>query len=58
MKKHLAEIWNAEDVDHARRAVKEFEAAYGIKHSKAVAKVLNDLAALTSLPTATSPAFT
>ena len=28
-KKHLAEIWNAEDAEHARRAVKEFEAAYG-----------------------------
>jgi transposase-like protein len=42
-KKHLAEIWNAEDADHARRAVKEFEAAYGIKHPKAVAKVTDDL---------------
>ncbi|MEQ4725724.1 IS256 family transposase [Nonomuraea sp. B19D2] len=42
-KKHLAEIWNAEDKTHALRAVKEFEAAYGIKHPKAVAKILDDL---------------
>ncbi|GAA2449086.1 IS256 family transposase [Actinomadura vinacea] len=39
-KKHLAEIWNAED---AGRAVMEFEAAYGAKHPKAVAKILDDL---------------
>jgi transposase-like protein len=42
-KKHLAEIWNAEDKAHALRAVKEFEAAYGVKHPKAVAKILDDL---------------
>ncbi|MGP4030050.1 IS256 family transposase [Actinomadura sp. 3N407] len=42
-KKHLAEIWNAEDETHARQAVKAFEAAYGAKHPKAVAKVLDDL---------------
>jgi transposase-like protein len=42
-KEHLAEIWNAEDLKHARRAVKEFEAAYGVKHPKAVAKILDDL---------------
>jgi transposase-like protein len=42
-KKHLAEIWNAEDKTHALRAVKEFQAAYGAKHPKAVAKVTNDL---------------
>jgi hypothetical protein len=28
-KKALAEIWGAEDKDHARAAVKAFEAAYG-----------------------------
>jgi transposase-like protein len=42
-KKHLAEIWNAEDETHARQAVKAFKAAYGAKHPKAVAKVLDDL---------------
>jgi transposase-like protein len=42
-KKHLAEIWNAEDADHARTAVKEFEAAYGVKHPKAVSKIIDDL---------------
>jgi len=43
VKKHLAEIWNAEDLDHARQAVKEFGAAHGAKHPKAVAKVTGDL---------------
>jgi transposase-like protein len=42
-KKALAEIWNAEDKDHALAAVKAFEAAYGAKFGKAVAKVVNDL---------------
>jgi transposase-like protein len=42
-KKHLAEIWNAEDRTHALQAVKAFEAAYGVKHPKAVAKVTDDL---------------
>ncbi|MFD0656089.1 IS256 family transposase [Thermocatellispora tengchongensis] len=42
-KKHLAEIWNAEDRDHAERAVKDFQAAYGAKYPKAVAKVIDDL---------------
>lgn len=41
-KKALAEIWNAEDTDHARRAVKAFEAAYGAKFPKATAKVTDD----------------
>jgi transposase-like protein len=31
------------DKTHARHAVKELEAAYGAKHPKAVAKVLDDL---------------
>ncbi|MGP3921549.1 IS256 family transposase [Nonomuraea sp. 10N515B] len=42
-KKHLAEIWNAEDKEHAERAVKEFQAAYAAKYPKAVAKVVDDL---------------
>jgi transposase-like protein len=42
-KKQLAEIWNAEDKAHALHAVKQFEAAYGVKHPKAVAKILDDL---------------
>jgi len=41
-KKALAEIWNAEDKDHARAAVKAFAAAYGAKFAKAVAKVTDD----------------
>jgi transposase-like protein len=42
-KKALAEIWNAEDRDHALDAVKAFSAAYGAKFPKAVAKVTGDL---------------
>jgi transposase-like protein len=42
-KKALAEIWNAEDTDHARDAVKSFAAAYGVKFPKAVAKITDDL---------------
>jgi transposase-like protein len=42
-KKALAEIWNAEDRRHALDAVKAFEAAYGAKFGKAVAKVTDDL---------------
>ncbi|WP_246265430.1 IS256 family transposase [Acrocarpospora pleiomorpha] len=42
-KKALAEIWNAEDKDHAQTAVKDFQTAYGAKHPKAVAKVADDL---------------
>jgi transposase-like protein len=41
-KKALAEIWNAEDKDHARAAVKAFAAAYGPKFPKAAAKVTGD----------------
>jgi len=41
-KKALAEIWNAEDKDHARTAVKAFAAAYGAKFPKAVAKITGD----------------
>ena len=35
----LAEIYNAEDKDHAMRAVKAFDADYGAKWPKAVAKI-------------------
>src|SRR6266498_383889 len=42
-KKALAEIWGAEDKDHALVAVKAFEAAYGAKFPKAVAKITGDL---------------
>ncbi|MBC6463678.1 IS256 family transposase [Actinomadura sp. HBU206391] len=42
-KKALAEIWNAEDKDHALKAVQAFHAAYGVKFAKAVAKVTDDL---------------
>ena len=41
-KKALAEIWGAEDKDHARAAVKAFDAAYGAKFPKAVAKITDD----------------
>ena len=42
-KKALAEIWNAEDRRHALDAVRAFEAAYGAKFPKAVAKITDDL---------------
>jgi transposase-like protein len=42
-KKALAEIWGAEDKDHARAAAKAFEAAYGAKFPKAAAKIIDDL---------------
>jgi transposase-like protein len=42
-KKALAEVWNAEDRDHARRAVAGFKLAYGAKFGKAVAKVVDDV---------------
>src|SRR5437773_3182749 len=42
-KKALAEIWGAEDKDHALAAAKAFEAAYGAKFPKAVAKITDDL---------------
>ena len=41
-KKALAEIWNAEDKDHARTAVKAFVTAYGAKFPKAAAKITGD----------------
>jgi transposase-like protein len=39
----LAEIYNAEDKDHALRAVKAFALDYGAKYPKAVAKITDDL---------------
>ena len=39
----LAQIWNAEDKDHAAVAVKAFAATYGAKWPKAVAKISDDL---------------
>src|SRR5207302_4090619 len=42
-KKALAEIWGAEDKPHALAAVKAFDAAYGAKFPKAVAKITDDV---------------
>ena len=42
-KASLAQIWNAEDKDHAKAAVKAFAADYGAKWPKAVAKITEDL---------------
>ena len=42
-KKALAEIWNAEDKDHARTAVKAFAATYGARFDRAVFKLTDDL---------------
>ncbi|HRL81710.1 MAG TPA: IS256 family transposase [Propioniciclava sp.] len=39
----LAEITNAEDIDHARTAAKVFAADYGVKWPKAAAKITDDL---------------
>jgi transposase-like protein len=41
-KKALAEIWGAEDKQHALAAVKAFGAAYGTKFPKAAAKITDD----------------
>ncbi len=42
-KKALAEIWNAEDRRHALDAAGRFEALYGAKFPKAVAKITDDI---------------
>ncbi|MDQ2873306.1 MAG: IS256 family transposase [Actinomycetota bacterium] len=42
-KKALAEIWGAEDKQHARQAAKAFAAAYAAKFPKAAAKITDDL---------------
>jgi transposase-like protein len=41
--KALAQIWGAEDKDHARAAVKTFADLYGAKFPKAVAKITDDV---------------
>ncbi len=41
-RKALAEIWNAEDREHAEAAVKAFAKTYGAKWPKAVAKITDD----------------
>jgi len=48
-KKALAEIWRAEDRRHALDAVRAFEAAYGAKIGKAVAKITDDVEVLLAL---------
>ena len=45
-KKALAEIWNAEDRRHALEAVAAFQAGYGAKFPKAVAKIIDDVEVL------------
>jgi hypothetical protein len=42
----LAEIWNAEDREHAEAAARSFVAEYGTKWPKAVAKITDDQEAL------------
>jgi transposase-like protein len=42
-KKALAEIWNAEDKQHAQAAVKVFADLYGAKWPKAVTKITDDV---------------
>jgi hypothetical protein len=42
-RKALAEIWGAEDKDHARTAVQAFADLYGAKFPKAVAKITDDV---------------
>ncbi|GEB24986.1 IS256 family transposase [Brevibacterium aurantiacum] len=42
-KKALAEIWQAEDREHAEAAAKSFAAEYGVKWPKAAAKITDDL---------------
>jgi transposase-like protein len=48
-KKALAEIWNAEDKRHALAAVAAFEATYGAKFGKAVAKITDDVDVLLAI---------
>ncbi len=45
-KKTLAEIWNAEDKDHAEQAAKRFAVDHGLKWPKAAAKITDDLKVL------------
>jgi putative transposase len=41
-RKALAQIRDAEDRDHAEKAIKDFAAAYGAKYPKAAAKITDD----------------
>jgi putative transposase len=41
-RKALAQIRDAEDREHAEKAIKDFAAAYGVKYPKAVAKITED----------------
>ncbi len=45
-KKAMAEIWQAEDAEHARRAAKAFADAYATKWPKAAGKLTDDLGEL------------
>ena len=45
-KKALAEIWNAEDREHAEKAVKAFHAAYATKWPKPAPKITGNLEVL------------
>ncbi|WP_208853395.1 IS256 family transposase [Streptomyces albofaciens] len=45
-KRALQEIYNAEDRDHAEKAVKDFGRAYGAKWPKAVKKITDDVGEL------------
>ena len=47
-KRALAEIYNAEDKTHALVAAKTFAADFGVKWSKAAAKITDDLEVLTA----------
>jgi transposase-like protein len=49
MKKTLAEIWSAEDNQHARAAVTAFADLYGAKFPKTAAKVTDDVEELLAL---------
>ncbi|GII59446.1 hypothetical protein Pth03_78350 [Planotetraspora thailandica] len=49
-KKHLAEIWSAEDKDHALAAVKDFQAAYSAKYPARVVDDLDELLAFYDFP--------
>lgn len=42
-KKALAEIWQAEDMEHAEAAAEAFADEYGLKWPKAAAKITDDL---------------
>ena len=45
-KKAMAEVWNAEDKDHARAAATSFQDAYGPTFPTAAAKITDDLGQL------------